>query len=234
MSNTPENEKVGRQQVVLAVDIGGSHVKMKRSNADEVLRDDSGLDFNPKSMMAIIKRLTKEKPFDVVAMGYPGPVVHNKIIAEPHNLGPGWVKFDFGKAFGKPVKIVNDALMQAVGSYKGGRMLFLGLGTGLGAAMIVENIAQPMELAHLPYKKDRTFEDYAGERGLEKYGKKKWAKHIFDIVEHLTAALEPDYIVIGGGNVTKLAQLPPKCEAGANANAFKGGFDLWQNRQLQV
>jgi polyphosphate glucokinase len=234
MANTPDNQKVATSQVVLAIDIGGSHVKMKRSNADEVLREDSGLDFNPKAMMGAIKRLTKDKPFDVVAMGYPGPVVHNKILAEPHNLGPGWVKFDFAKTFGKPVKIVNDALMQAVGSYRGGRMLFLGLGTGLGAAMIVENVAQPMELAHLPYRKGKTFEDYAGERGLEKYGKKKWANHIFDIVEHLTAALEPDYIVIGGGNVTKLSELPPKCEAGTNANAFKGGVDLWQNRQLQI
>lgn len=222
-------------QVVLAIDIGGSHVKMRLSNApDEDLRDDSGPTMTPKKMMTIIKRLTKGKGFDVVSMGYPGPVIHNRILAEPHNLGQGWVKFDFEKAFGKPLKIVNDALMQAVGSYEGGRMLFLGVGTGLGAAMIVDNVAQPTELAHLPYKKTKTFEDYAGERGLQKYGKKKWRKSVLDIIQHFSDALEPDYIVIGGGNVGKLGNLPAKCRAGNNLNAFKGGFRLWQDKDLRV
>ncbi|MBG1233277.1 ROK family protein [Aestuariivirga litoralis] len=230
----PEAPRTKSNPIVLAIDIGGSHVKLKLSNSDEVLRDDSGLQFTPEAMMAIIKRLTEGKPFDLVSMGYPGPIIHNRILAEPHNLGPGWVKFDFEKAFGKPLKIVNDALMQAIGSYNGGRMLFLGLGTGMGAAMIAENVAQPMELAHLPYKKGKTFEDYAGERGLEKYGKKKWRKNIFDIVEHITAALEPDEIVIGGGNVVKLDELPPKCRAGSNANAFIGGFRVWQDKDLRV
>ncbi len=234
MPNTPQPEPATKTPVILAIDIGGSHVKMKRSNADEELREVSGADFNPKMMLSIIKRLTKDKPFDIVTIGYPGPVIHNKILAEPHNLGSGWVKFNFEKALGKPVRLVNDALMQAIGSYTDGRMLFLGLGTGLGAAMIVENVCQPMELAHLPYKKDKTFEDYAGLRGLKKLGKKKWRKQIFDIAAHLAQALEPDAIVIGGGNVTKLDQMPPKCRAGSNADAFAGGFAIWQNKNLIV
>lgn len=230
-----KNQEIKNQRaIILAIDIGGSHIKMKRSNADEELREDSGADFNPMAMLKAIKSLTRGKPYDMVSIGYPGPVVHNKILAEPHNLGAGWVKFNFEKALGKPVKIINDALMQAVGSYKGGRMLFLGLGTGLGAAMIVENVAQPMELAHLLYKKDKTFEDYAGERGLQKDGKKKWRKHIFEIIEHLSEALEPDSIVIGGGNVAKLDHMPPKCTAGSNANAFTGGFAIWQNKDLII
>ena len=223
-----------QRAIVLAIDIGGSHIKMKRSNAEEELGEASGPDFNPKSMLTAIKRLTQDKPFDMVSVGYPGPVVHNRILAEPHNLGTGWVKFNFEKALSKPVKIVNDALMQAVGSYKGGRMLFLGLGTDLGAAMVVENVAQPMELAHLPYKKGKTFEDYAGERGLQKDGKKKWRKHIFEIIEHLSAALELDSIVIGGGNVTKLDHMPPKCSVGSNVNAFAGGFAIWENKDLII
>ena len=234
MPATQHQEVTNQPAIVLAIDIGGSHIKMKRSNAEEVLREASGSDFNPMSMLTAIKRLTQDKPFDMVSVGYPGPVVHNKILAEPHNLGTGWVKFNFEKALGKPVNVVNDALMQAVGSYKGGRMLFLGLGTGLGAAMIVENVALPMELAHLPYKKGKTFEDYAGERGLRKVGKKKWRKHIFEIIEHLSAALEPDSIVIGGGNVAKLDHMPPKCSAGSNANAFTGGFAIWENKDLII
>jgi len=231
MTNSSETKT---DPIVLAIDIGGSHVKMRLSSGGEDMRDVSGPNLTPRKMMNIIKKLTKGKNFDVVSIGYPGPVIHNKILAEPHNLGKGWVNFNFEKAFGKPLKIVNDALMQAIGNYEGGRMLFLGLGTGLGAAMIVDNVAQPMELAHLPYKKGKTFEDYAGERGLAKFGKKKWRKNVFDIVAHITAALEPDSIVIGGGNVTKLDKLPPKCKAGANTNAFTGGFRLWQDKNLQL
>jgi polyphosphate glucokinase len=187
-----------------------------------------------QKMITAVKTLAEGLHFDVVSIGYPGPVLHNRAIVEPHNLGKGWVGCDFGKAFGKPVKLVNDALMQAVGSYDGGRMLFLGLGTGLGAAMIVDNIAEPMELAHLPYKKGRTFEDYVGEVALEKHGKKKWRKYVADVVERLTAALEPDYVVIGGGNVAKLEELPPKARRGDNANAFKGGFRLWRDKALVI
>jgi polyphosphate glucokinase len=162
-----------------------------------------------------------------VAIGYPGPVVHGRPLAEPHNLGTGWVGFDFQKAFGCPVRIVNDAAMQALGSYEGGRMLFLGLGTGLGSAMIVDGLLQPMELAHLPYRKGRTYEDYVGRAGMKRAGKKKWRAEVAKVVEKLAAALEPDYVVIGGGNAKELKELPPKARLGDNDNAFLGGFRLW-------
>ena len=220
--------------VVLAIDIGGSHVKIQSSAGGQERKAVSGPSMNAAAMADIVEKLADGIPFDVIAMGYPGPVVHGKIISDPHNLAPGWVGFDFAKRFGKPVRIVNDALMQAVGSYQGGRMLFLGLGTGLGAAMIVENVAQPMELAHLPYRKGHTFEDYLGEASLEKRGHDKWQKHVFDAVAQLTAAVEPDYVVIGGGNVARLDKLPPNARRGDNANAFKGGFALWLDKTLVV
>jgi polyphosphate glucokinase len=185
-----------------------------------------------QQMVDAVKTLAEGWPYDVVAMGYPGAVLHNRPLVEPANLGPGWVGYDFAKNLGKPVKIVNDALMQAVGSYEGGRMLFLGLGTGLGAAMIVDNVAQPMELAHLPYKKGRSFEDYVGEHGLEKRGRKKWRAAVFDVVDRLRAAMEPDYVVIGGGNVDNLDKLPPDCRRGDNSRAFEGGFRLWRDKSL--
>jgi polyphosphate glucokinase len=164
----------------------------------------------------------------VVSIGYPGPVRHNRPIAEPHNLAKGWVGFDFEAAFNCPVKVINDAAMQALGSYRRGRMLFLGLGTGLGSTFIVDGIIEAMELGHLPYKK-ATYEDYVGLRGLKKHGKKKWQKHVADVVERLVAALEPDEVVLGGGDVKKLKKLPKGCRAGDNANAFLGGFRLWEN-----
>ena len=219
---------------VLAIDIGGSHVKIQSSAGGEERKAVSGPKMNAAGMADIVEKLAEGMTFDVIAMGYPGPVVHDKILSDPHNLAPGWVGFDFAKRFGKPVRIVNDALMQAIGSYQGGRMLFLGLGTGLGAAMIVENVAQPMELAHLPYRKGHTFEDYLGEASLEKRGHDKWQKHVFDAVEQLTAAMEPDYVVIGGGNVAKLDKMPPNARRGDNTNAFKGGFALWLNKTLVV
>ena len=219
---------------VLAIDIGGSHVKIQSSAGGEERKAVSGPKMNAAGMADIVEKLADGIEFDVIAMGYPGPVVHNKILVDPHNLAPGWVGLDFAKRFGKPVRIVNDALMQAIGSYQGGRMLFLGLGTGLGAAMIVENVAQPMELAHLPYRKGSTFEDYLGEASLEKRGHDKWQKHVLDAVEQLTAAMEPDYVVIGGGNVTKLDKMPPNARRGDNTNAFKGGFALWLNKTLVV
>jgi polyphosphate glucokinase len=163
----------------------------------------------------------------VVSIGYPGFVMRGRPIAEPHNLAAGWVGFDYQTAFGCPVKIINDAAMQAMGSYKGGKMLFLGLGTGLGSALIVDGIVEPMELAHLPYGKG-TFEDYVGKRGFERHGKKKWCEHVADVVAKLVAALEPDDVVLGGGNVKNLKELPPGCRAGENANAFLGGFRLWE------
>src|SRR6266480_4687622 len=181
----------------------------------------------PKQMVAGVKKLAGDWKYDVVSIGYPGMVVRNRLVAEPHNLGRGWMQFDFAAAFKRLVKIVNDAAMQALGSYKGGKLLFLGLGTGLGSAMIVDGIVEPMELGHLPYKK-ATFEDYVGIRGLEKHGKKKWRGFVADVVERLVAALEPDDVVLGGGNVQKLKKLPSGCRAGDNANAFLGGFRLWE------
>ncbi|RWK58547.1 ROK family protein [Mesorhizobium sp.] len=225
----PDNEKI-----VLAIDIGGSHVKILTSAGGEERRADSGPGLTPQQMIAAVQTLADGLPYDVVSMGYPGPVHHNRPLTEPANLGKGWVGCDFATQFGKPVKIVNDALMQAVGSYEGGRMLFLGLGTGLGAAMIVDNVALPMELAHLPYKKGGSFEDYVGERGLEKRGKKKWRKHVFDVVERLRAAMQPDYVVIGGGNVDELDELPAGCRRGDNTRAFEGGFRLWRDKSLII
>ncbi len=212
---------------VLAIDVGGTHVKILVSGQDEVRKFVSGPTMTPEMMVAGVKELSKDWQYDVASLGYPGPVLCNRPIAEPHNLGPGWTGFDFEKAFGHPVKVVNDAAMQALGSYKGGRMLFLGLGTGLGSTFIVDGILEPMELGHLPYKKG-TYEDYLGVRGFKRLGKKKWRKHVFEIVSLLTAALEPDEVVLGGGNVANLAQLPPGCRAGDNANAFLGGFRLWE------
>ena len=222
------------EKVVLAVDVGGSHVKIRLSSGGEERRDVSGPEMTGPAMIDKVKRLADGLAFDVVSIGYPGPVVRNRIALEPHNLGKGWVGCDFGKAFGKPVKVVNDAMMQAAGSYEGGRMLFLGLGTGLGAAMIAENVGLPMELAHLPYRKGGSFEAYVGERGLKKRGGKKWRGYVFDVVERLSAALQADYVVIGGGNVDKLDRLPPNARRGDNENAFKGGFRLWQDSALVV
>ncbi|MET3899251.1 polyphosphate glucokinase [Devosia sp. UYZn731] len=221
-------------KIVLAIDIGGSHVKIMSSAGGGERKADSGPGMDALAMADAVEKLSEGMQYDVIAMGYPGPVIHNRILAEPHNLAPGWIGFDFAKRFGKPIRIVNDALMQAIGSYEGGRMLFLGLGTGLGAAMIVDNVVQPMELAHLPYRSGRTFEDYLGEAGLLKRGHAKWEKHVFAAVEQLTVALEPDYVMIGGGNVTELKKLPPKARRGDNANAFKGGFSLWLDKDLKV
>jgi len=181
-------------------------------------------------MVEQVHELTGDWKYDAVSMGYPGVVMHGKVIAEPHNLGPGWVGFDFAAAFKRPVKVINDAAMQALGSYKRGKMLFLGLGAGLGSAMIVDGIVVPMELAHLPYKKG-TYEDYVGIRGLKKHGKNKWRRHVVDVVARLTAALEPGDVVLGGGNVLKLKKLPPGCRASDNAKAFIGGFRLWADAE---
>lgn len=213
---------------VLAIDIGGTNVKILASGETEARRFASGPEMTPQAMVDGVKRLAEGWAYDVVSIGYPGPVLHDHPASEPHNLAGGWVGFDYAAAFGKPVKIVNDAAMQALGSYNGGRMLFLGLGTGLGSAMVVDGIVEPMELAHLPYKK-ATYEDYVGLRGLKRLGLKKWRKNVEQVVETLVAALEPEEVVLGGGNVKKIKELPPKCRAGENANAFAGGFRLWEN-----
>ena len=213
---------------VLVVDVGGTHVKVLATGRDAPRRTASGPALTAKLMVSKVQALAAEWKYDVVSIGYPGPVLRGQPAAEPHNLGRGWVGFDFETAFGRPVKLINDAAMQALGSYRGGKMLFLGLGTGLGSTLIVDGIVEPMELAHLPYKKG-TFEDYVGLRGLESHGRKKWRRDVADVVARLIAALEPDDVVLGGGNVKNLDELPPGCRAGDNANAFVGGFRMWED-----
>ena len=212
---------------VLAVDVGGSHVKAMLSDGDERRRFESGPDLTAGAMVKGVLELTKDWDYDVVSVGVPTQVRGGRIVHDPVNLGKGWAGFDFEQAFGKPTKIVNDAAMQALGSYEGGRMLFLGFGTGLGAAMIADGVLEPMELAHMPYR-DGTYEDVVGERGLEKLGKKQWRKEVSDVVETFVDALEPDYVVLGGGNAKLLKELPPLARLGSNENAFLGGFRLWR------
>jgi polyphosphate glucokinase len=211
----------------LVVDVGGSNVKILASGQPEPRKFASGPTLTPERMVAGVKELAADWTYDVVSIGYPGPVLHGRPVADPHNLNPGWVGFDFQAAFGCPVKVINDAAMQALGSYQGGKMLFLGLGTGLGSTLIVDGIVEPMELGHLPYRKG-TYEDYVGVRGLERVGKKRWRRYVADVVARLIAALQPDDVVLGGGNVKKLRELPTSCRAGDNANAFLGGFRLWE------
>jgi polyphosphate glucokinase len=211
---------------VLVVDVGGTSVKILASGQSEPRSFPSGPTLTPRRMVPRVQKLARGWKYDVVSIGYPGPVLNARPIAEPYNLGRGWVGFNFAAAFGRPVKLVNDAAMQALGSYRGGKMLFLGLGTGLGSTMIVDGIVEPMELGHLPYKKG-TYEDYLGRAGLQRHGKKKWQRLVAHVVARFIAALEPDETVIGGGNVKKLDAMPPHCRAGDNANAFRGGFRLW-------
>jgi len=213
---------------VLVVDVGGTNVKLLATGQREARKFPSGPAMTPEAMVRVAKKTAKDWDYDVVSIGYPGPVVHGRPLREPHNLAPGWVKFDFQRAFGRPVKIVNDAAMQALGSYKGGRMLFLGLGTGLGSAMIVDGLLEPMELAHLPYRNGRTYEDYVGIRGLKRLGTKKWQQHVDKVVRQLSHALMVEDVVLGGGNVKKLDHLPPGTRLGNNANAFAGGFRIWR------
>lgn len=189
----------------------------------------SGPKMTPRKMIADVRQAIDGWEYQAASIGYPGPVLHNKPVMEPHNLAPGWVGFNFAKALGVPVKIINDAAMQALGHYEQGRMLFLGLGTGLGTAFIVDGVLEPMELAHLPYKHGRTYEDYVGIRGLKRLGKKKWRQAVFDVVERLKAALEADYVVLGGGNSKLLKKLPPGARLGENAYAFRGGYRLWKD-----
>jgi polyphosphate glucokinase len=217
---------------VLAIDVGGTHIKILATGEKTSRKFESGPKMTAKQMVRGVKKLAADWSYDAVSIGYPGPVLHGRILHEPHNLGPGWVGFDFKKAFGCPVKVINDAAMQALGSYKGGSMLFLGFGTGLGSAMVVDGLLEPMELGHLPYRK-ATYEDYVGIGGLKRYGKKKWRKYVLDVVQRLNAALEPDEIILGGGNVKLLKNLPKKCCQGENANAFVGGFQLWRKGESE-
>src|SRR5262249_47065445 len=212
---------------VLVVDVGGTHVKILATGHNTARELPSGPTLTAEQMVVGVKQLAADWPYDAITVGYPGPVINNRPPTDPSNLGPGWKGYDFAAAFACPVKVVNDAVMQALGSYAGGKMLFLGLGTGLGSAMIVDGIVEPMELGHLPYKKG-TFEDYVGVHGYERLGKKQWRQLVADVIARLRAALEPEYVVLGGGNVKKLHELPPGCRAGDNTNAFVGGFRLWQ------
>jgi polyphosphate glucokinase len=212
---------------ILVVDVGGTHIKLLITGMKDPIKIISGPTMTPKTMMSRVKAALHGSSYDLVSIGYPAPVVHGRPLREPFNLGKGWVGFDFRKAFGKPVRIINDAAMQALGDYKGGRMLFLGLGTGLGSAMIVDGVLQPMELAHLPYKKGKTYEDYLGIRGLKRLGKKRWERQVHKVVTELKDALEAEYVVLGGGNAQNLKHPPEGAILGTNANAFVGGFRMW-------
>jgi predicted NBD/HSP70 family sugar kinase len=216
---------------VLVIDVGGTHVKVLATGHRRERKILSGLNMTASKMVEDVKRVTKDWEYDVVSIGYPGPVVHGRPLREPYNLGCGWVGFDFVQAFGCPVKVINDAAMQALGSYQGGRMLFLGLGAGLGSAMIVDGILVPMELGHLPYKNGKTYEDYVGVTGLKRLGRKDWQRHVLKVVERLKDALEADYVVLGGGNVNRIKSLPPATRRGNNRNAFIGSFRLWQKNK---
>jgi predicted NBD/HSP70 family sugar kinase len=215
---------------VLVIDVGGTHVKVLGTGQPQEREIPSGSRMTARQMTRDVKRVTKDWEYDRVSIGYPGPVIHGRPIHEPYNLGDGWVGFNFGSAFGCPVKVINDAAMQALGSYQGGRMLFLGLGAGLGSAMIVDGILEPMELAHLPYKHGRTYEDYVGARALKRSGKKNWRRHVADVVERLKDALGAEYVVLGGGNAKNIKKLPPGARMGDNRNAFIGGFRLWEGK----
>jgi polyphosphate glucokinase len=212
---------------ILVLDVGGTNIKVQATGQKQPRKIPSGPDMTAKDMVRDVKAATRDWKYDRVSIGYPGPVTAGHPVREPVNLGGGWVGFNYKKALGCPVRIVNDAAMQALGSYHGGRMLFLGLGTGLGSAMIVDGVLEPMELAHLPYKHGKTYEEYLGLRGLKRLGKKKWRKEVFKITEKLIGALQADYVVLGGGNAKKLKKLPPGARMGRNENAILGGFRLW-------
>jgi len=217
-----------RARHILVIDIGGAHVKFRVDARGPVRKFVSGPQMSPASMMRQLLELTGNLSFDALSIGYPGLVFRGRIAAEPHNLGKGWVGFDFEKAFGRPVKVINDAAMQAIGSYRGGRMLFLGLGTGLGATLVIDGVVEPTEVGHMHYKRGRTFEDYVGERGRRRLGTRKWRRKVLDVIEHLKLALEVDYVVLGGGNAVRLKSLPQDVHLGDNRNAFLGGLRLWR------
>jgi polyphosphate glucokinase len=213
---------------ILVVDVGGTHVKLRVDNRGPIREFASGPKMTPGSMMRKIRKLMRGVRYDVVSIGYPGVVIRGRIVANPHNLGKGWLGYDFERAFGKPVRVVNDAAMQAIGSYAGGRMLFLGLGTGLGATLVIDGVIEPTEIGHMPYKHHRTFEEYVGERGRKHLGNRKWRKAVADVVADLKAAFQADYIVLGGGNARRLKKLPRDVRLGDNRNAFVGGVRMWR------
>jgi polyphosphate glucokinase len=212
---------------VLVIDVGGTNVKILASGQKQPLKFPSGRELTPDKMVVGVKRLTANWLYDAVSIGVPGPFLLGQLIADPQNLGPGWVNYDFNAAFGVPVKVVNDAAMQALGSYRGGKLLFFGLGTGLGAAMVINGVAESRELARLPYKR-KNYEYYVGVKAMRRLGKKAWRKNVEKIVGSFVAKIHADDVVLGGGNVKKLKKLPKGCRAGSNANAFLGGFRLWE------
>jgi polyphosphate glucokinase len=220
--------KISRK--ILVLDVGGTNIKMQATGQKRPIKIPSGPAMTARTMVAKVKKATKNWKYDCVSIGYPAPVTAGHPIREPVNLGAGWVGFDYKQAFGRPVRILNDAAMQALGSYRGKRMLFLGLGTGLGSAMIVDGVLEPMELAHLAYKHGKTYEDYLGNKGLRRLGKKKWRKEVFRVTKRLINALDADYVVLGGGNVKKLKKLPPHARMGRNENAILGGFRMWEEK----
>lgn len=220
-----EKEAAG---AVLVVDVGGTHIKILAAGMKEPRKIPSGPDMTARRMVALVKRAAKDWKYDRVTIGFPGPVVKGRSFSDPVNLGRGWKGFDFRKAFGCPVRVINDAAMQALGSYHGGRMLFIGLGTGMGSALIADGVLQPLELGQLPYKNGRTYEDYVGRKGLSKLGKKKWRKEVLKVAALLKFGLQAEELVIGGGNAKKLKALPPGARLGSNLNAFAGGLRLWE------
>ena len=219
---------------ILVIDVGGTHIKLRATSHKREIKIPSGPKMTARKMVAAVRKLIVGWQYEAITIGYPGAVLHGHIVGEPHNLGHGWVGFNFKKAFARPVKIINDAAMQALGSYEGKRMLFLGVGTGLGSAMIVDGVLQPMELAHLPYKNGRTYEDYVGLAGLKRLGKGKWRRRVNDVVKRLKTALEADYVVLGGGSARLLRKLPAGARLGDNTNAFRGGYRLWAKSHSRV
>jgi polyphosphate glucokinase len=212
---------------VLVIDVGGTNLKVSVGGSGDVIKIPSGPDMTAARMAEEVKKAVAGRSYDVVSIGYPGPVMNGRPASEPHNLGAGWMRFDYDQAFGKPVRVVNDAAMQALGSYQGGRMLYLGLGTGLGSAFVGDGVLEPLELAHLPYRKNRTYEDYLGLRGLQRMGRKKWQRHVEKVVELLKHGLQADYVMLGGGQTKELSSLPPDVRLGTNAHAILGGIRLW-------
>ena len=219
---------------ILVIDIGGTHIKVLASGRKQPLKIPSGKTMTAAKMVAAVRKATANWTYDAISIGYPGPVVHSRPVCEPQNLGRGWVGFDFEKAFGRPVKVINDAAMQALGSYRTGRMLFLGLGTGLGSALIIDGVLEPMELAHLPYKNGRTYEDYVGLAGLKRLGKRRWRRHVNVVIDQLKNALQAESVVVGGGNAKLLKALPRDARLGDNSNAFRGGYRLWNKSRRTV
>jgi polyphosphate glucokinase len=220
---------LARMKNVLVVDIGGTHVKVASTTQREPLKIPSGPTMTATQMAEQVRLGTRGWKYDCVSIGYPGPVLHDRPLAEPHNLAPGWIDFPYQKAFGKPIRFINDAAMQALGGYRGGKMLFIGIGTGMGSAMVFEGVVVPLELAHLPYRKGKTYEEYVGKAGLEHRGKKRWQMSVLDVIERLRAAMVCEYVLLGGGNAKLMKGLPAHVVLGANSNAIDGGIRLWQS-----